>query len=198
MGRSLFKRLEQRWDSREQHWGAGELGYEPVVGEASVAISAPRQRVWDFVTAPESLFLVSDDVVKAFRVPGTPMGRPGEQICVMQDHAGTLSVQVVEVSSMNAPNMFAARWLTSDGGLVERTVLTALDDGRTSLTLQLEVIAPLGEGYLLHPDLQAQVDSSARRIRSALESGAQFIWETSSQGEVDSVDGRDGERGEAG
>ncbi len=163
-----------------------------------MVISAPRQRVWDFVTAPESLFLVSDDVVKAFRVPGTPMGRPGEQICVMHEHAGTLSVQVVEVSSMNAPNMFAARWLTSDGSLVERTVLTALDDGRTSLTLQLEVIAPLGEGYLVHPDLQAQVDSTARRIRSALESGAQFIWETSSQGEDDSVDGRDGEAGEAG
>ncbi|MGG5259073.1 SRPBCC family protein [Phycicoccus avicenniae] len=154
--------------------GVAEGGYDPVVGEATVEVAASRQRVWDFVTAPESMFFVSDGVTKTFRVPGTPVGRPGEQICVVHDLGGIVSVQMVEVSSTNAPTMFAARWLTSEGGLVERTVLTALDGDRTALNLQLEMIVPHGEGQRIAPSLQQQTESSVRRIRAAIESGAHF------------------------
>ena len=197
MGKSIFRRFEQRWDSRERYGDPRELTYEPVVAEASVAIDAPQQRVWDFVTAPESLLLVSDGVVKAFRVPGTPVGGPGGQVCVVQEHAGAVTVQLVEVSSADAPNMLAARWLTSAGGLVERTVLTALDGSRTTLTLQLELIVPFGEGLSAHPDLQGHVDSTVRRMRSVLESGARFVWETSPRGAKGSAGARTTEGCEA-
>ena len=163
----MFQRLEQRWDRREE-------GLEPVIVLASIAISAPPQQVWNFVMAPEAAFLTGDGILNAFRVPGTPVGISGEQICIVSESSGRVSADIVEVVSAEPPNVLVVRSLTSPSEIVERTTLEPREGGGTSMTVQLAMRVGLGTSKKARPILQAHVEQSGRRIRSAIESGARL------------------------
>lgn len=167
MGTSVFRRLEQRWDRREE-------GLESVLVETSITIAAPPQQVWDFVMAPEAAFLTADGVLKAFRVPGTPVGLPGEQICLVSEASGRVSAEIVEVVTAEPPNTLVSRWVTSPSEIVERTTFEPSEGGGTSLTIQLAMRVTLGTSKKARPVLQEHLEQSGRRIRSAIESGARL------------------------
>lgn len=163
----MFRRLEQRWDRREE-------GLEPVLVQASITIGAPPQQVWDFVMAPEAAFLTGDGILKAFRVPGTPVGLPGEQISLVSEASGRVSADIVQVVSVEPVKALVARWLTSSSEIVERTTFEPSDNGSTALTIQLAMRVTLGTSKKARPLLQEHLEQSGRRIRSAIESGARL------------------------
>ena len=124
--------------------------------------------------APEAAFLTGDGVLKAFRVPGTPVALPGEQICLMSEASGRVSADVVEVVSADPPNTLVARWVTSPSEIVERTTFAPSKGGGTSMTIQLAMRVTLGTSKKARPVLQELLEQSGRRIRSAIESGARL------------------------
>jgi uncharacterized protein YndB with AHSA1/START domain len=163
----VLQRLEQRWDRRQE-------GLEPFVMAASIFIAASPQRVWDFLMAPETAFLTGDGIVNAFRVPGTPVGAVGEQVCVVSEVAGRVRADIIEVVSAEPPSTLVTRWLTSASEVVERATLHPGPGGGTSLTVQLAMRVALGTSKKMRPILQGHLEQSSRRIRSAVESGARL------------------------
>ena len=165
VGTSVFQRLEKRWDRREE-------GLEPVIVQASITIAASPAKVWEFLMAPESALLVGDGILKAFRVPGTPVGVSGEQICIVSEASGRVSAEIAELVSVEPASALVARWVTSPNELVERTTLEPCADGRTSMTVQLAMRVAFGTSKKARPLLQAHLEQYDRRVRSAIESGA--------------------------
>ncbi len=163
VGTFVFSGLKKRGDRREE-------GLERVVVQASTTIAASPARV--FVMAPESALFVGDRILKAFRVPGTPVGVSGEQICIVSDASGRVSADIAEVVSVEPASALVTRWVTSPNELVERTTSEPCGDGRTSLTVQLALRMAFGTSKKARPLLQARLEQYARRMRSAIESAA--------------------------
>lgn len=162
-----MQRLGDRWDEREE-------GLEPAIVQSSIDIASDSQSVWDFVMAPEAALLLADHVVKAFRVPNTPAGQPGEQICVVSDDDGRWQVGVLEVVSVEPRELLVSRWLTSPSELMEKTTLAASESGGTTLTVQLGMRVERGTSRRVRPLLETHLSQTLRRLRAAVESGARF------------------------
>ena len=164
---SFVQRLEQRWDRREE-------GAEELLIHSALEISAPPDRVWEFLVAPEAYHLTTDGVRTAFRVPGTPRGAAGEQHCIVYEHAGEVRADILEVVSVDAPKCLVTRWVTGVNDVVERTTLEARGQSATSVTVQIGMRVPDGAAKKTRPAVQAGTEQSLRRIRSAVESGARL------------------------
>jgi uncharacterized protein YndB with AHSA1/START domain len=169
---SFLQRLEKRWDRREE-------GVEDLMIQASLSVNATPRRVWDFLTAPEASLLTTDGVRMAFRVPGTPVGEAGEQLCIVHEHAGTVLADILEVVTVDAPNCLVTRWITGVNQVVERTTLETESQGATSITVQIGMRVPRGTAKRTRPIVQADAEQTLWRIRSALESGARLPSELS-------------------
>lgn len=140
----------------------------------SVTIAAPPQDVWDFITAPGSAFLTADGVRNSFRVPGTPVGLPGEQTCVVSEDSDCVSAEISEIVSLEPPKTLVARWVTSPSETVERMTLEEVANGWTSLTIQLAMRVTLGTSKKARPVLEQHLERVGGRIRAAIESGARL------------------------
>ena len=97
--------------------------------EASIDIACSTQELWDFLIMPESAVVTSDGVVKAFRVPGTPVGAVGDQHCLMYEVDGRLSIQMAEVVEADAPNRVVVRWPTVNPTMLAVSTLTSTATG---------------------------------------------------------------------
>ncbi|WP_156465420.1 hypothetical protein [Knoellia sp. Soil729] len=170
MATNFMQRLGERWDEREE-------GLESAIVHSSLKIAAETQVVWDFVVAPESALLLGDQVVKAFRVPHTPTAQPGEQICVVTEDDGRLSVGIIETVALEPREFLLSRWLTGPTELLEKTTLTPTGQGGTTITLRLAMRVELGTARQVRPLLERHVSQTLRRLRAAVESGVKFPQE---------------------
>lgn len=135
--------------------------------ESSIDIACSTQDLWDFLVAPESAVLIGEGVVKAFRVPGAPVGVAGDQHCVVYEIDDRVTVHLAEVIEADAPNRMVVgrrspqrcspsrpsrprtrarptpagwdfKWLTGTSRKVEPGVLKAVAEGNVRLRACVE------------------------------------------------------------
>ncbi|EWT06835.1 hypothetical protein N864_16430 [Intrasporangium chromatireducens Q5-1] len=164
---SLMGRVEERWQQRQ-------AGTEPLTVQARTTIAADREQVWQFLLAPQSAFLCSDGVLKAFHVPGTPIGSVGEQQCMVVEQQGQVLAHIVEVVELRPIELAVTRTVTSPSGMISRYVMEDAASGGTCLTYQFGAHMVLGSRKKAEPPIREHVDTAVRRIKSAIESGATF------------------------
>lgn len=158
--------LEKRWDSRK-------AGLEPLTVTASSVINSPVAGVWTFLTDPRSAILTNPDVIRAFHVPGTPVGAVGEQHCIVMTAGGRVSAHISEVVALEAPYRLVTRWPTFPTEALSILTL-APGDGRTVLTYQLGTRIERGATKRTEPTVRADMQDQLKRIRVCVESGAGF------------------------
>jgi hypothetical protein len=160
-------RVEERWQQRQ-------TGTVPLTVQARTIIAAGRDQVWQFLIAPQSAFLCSDGVIKAFHVPGTPIGSVGEQHCMVVEQQGQVLAHIVEVLELRPYELAVTRTVTSPSGMISRYVLEDAPSGGTCLTYQFGAHMVLGSRKQAEPPIRVHVETAVRRIKSAIESGATF------------------------
>jgi hypothetical protein len=165
-GMSYMQRLEQRWDQRA-------TGLEPMTVEASIDIACSTQELWDFLITPESAIVTGDGVVKAFRVPGTPVGAVGDQHCLMYEVDGRVSIQMSEVVEAEPPNRVVVRWPTVSPTMLAISTLTPTPTG-TKYSSRLGLQVPTGTGKKVEPDIQLALAQSNVRLKACAEAGTHF------------------------
>ena len=163
---SYIQRLEQRWDQRT-------TGLEPMTVEASIDIACSTQELWDFLITPESAVVTGDGVVKAFRVPGTPVGAVGDQQCLVYEVGGRLSIQMAEVVEADAPNRVVVRWPTVSPTMLAVSTLTPTATG-TKYTSRIGLQVANGTGKKAEPDIQLALTQSNVRLKACVEAGTHF------------------------
>ncbi|MHB1371296.1 MAG: SRPBCC family protein [Pseudomonadaceae bacterium] len=159
-------RLEQRWDQRT-------TGLEPMAVQASIDIACPPQEVWDFLLTPESAVLIGTGVLKAFRVPGTPVGVAGDQHCIVSDIGGRLEIHMAEVVEAEAPHRIVTRWPTIQTGVFSISTLTPTETG-TRYTDRFEMHVAKGAGKNAQPEALKAMTDSQLRLKACVEAGTHF------------------------
>jgi len=112
-------------------------------------------------------------VVKAFRVPGTPVGAVGDQQCLVYEVGGRLSIQMAEVVEADAPNRVVVRWPTVSPTMLAVSTLTPTATG-TKYTSRLELQVANGTGKKAEPDIQMALTQSNVRLKACVEAGTYF------------------------
>lgn len=162
-----MRTLESRYDRRQ-------TGLEPLTLQSVVTISAARAETWRFLVAPEAAVLTEEGVVRSFHVPGTPPGGPGAQQCIVYEVGGRLTAHIAELVVAEPPSRIVSRWLTTPTELMGSYLLADGKQGETVLTCQLGLRVAVGSSKKVAPKLQAQLEASLRRVRTAIESGVRF------------------------
>ena len=161
-----MERLDQRWDQRSS-------GVEPLTVESSIDIACSAQDLWDFLVAPESAVLTGQGVVKAFRVPGAPVGVAGDQQCVVSEIDGRVSVHMSEVVEADPPNRLVIRWPTISTTVLSTSTLTPTHAG-TTYTSRLGLQVARGTIGKVEPGVLKAIADSNLRLKACVEAGARF------------------------
>jgi len=161
-----MQKLEKRWESRQD-------GLEPLTVTTSVAIAAPVEEIWAFLSDPRSAMLTSPNVIKAFAVPGTPEGEVGGQNCIIMNVGGRLSAHINEIVAVEAPHRLVTRWPTMATELLSTLLLTS-DGHHSTLTYQVGLRIEQGSRKKREPALRESLDEELQRVRAGVESGARF------------------------
>lgn len=161
-----MNRVEQRWDRRA-------TGLEPITVQSSIEIGCPPQDVWDFLLTPESAVLTGTGVLKAFRVPGTPVGVVGEQQCVVLGIGGHLQVHMVEIVEIEPLHKIVTRWLTMPNGMLSISTLTGTESG-TTYTDQVGFQVASGSNNKVRQEVRKALVESHARLKACVEAGTRF------------------------
>jgi hypothetical protein len=163
---AFLENLEKRWDQRT-------TGLEPLSVESSIDIACSTQELWDFLITPESAVLTGTGVVKAFRVPGTPVGAVGDQHCLVYEIDGRVTIQMAEVVEAEAPNRVVVRWPTLPTTMLATSTLTPTATG-TKYTSRIGLQVDKGTGKKVEPDLQRAMAESNVRLKACVEASPRF------------------------
>ena len=163
---AFMQRLEQRRDRRA-------TGLEPITLESFIEIACSTQELWDFLITPESAVVTGIDVVKAFRVPGTPAGAVGDQHCLVYEVGGVLTIHMAEVVEAEAPIRVVVRWLTFPTNMLSTMDLTPTPTG-TRFTSRSQLQVANGTGKKVKPDLQMALAESNAKLKACVEAGTRF------------------------
>lgn len=162
----MIRRAEKRW---QQRW-------EPlrVQGQASRIIKGrTRTDVWAFVESASSSVLISEDVVRAFTVPGTGPG-VGEQQCTIMRENGRKVPSVVTVTAYEEGVCAETVSHSADVAIYTRTEV-AEEDGGTRLVLTSWLDAHPGahtkDLETTRQMLASHADTYVARVKVLLESG---------------------------
>lgn len=159
-----MSRLEKRWDARR-------TGLEPISCEVSTTVAASRERVWTFLVHPRSAQLLDPTVVKAFRVPGTPMAGVGEQHCTVLRQGDILAAHLTELVAIDAPRSIGFRSLTVPGGFLSSYGLEEVHGG-CLLTYRVEGQVAAGSGAAAERAARSNATEALTMLRAVVESGA--------------------------
>lgn len=129
--------------------------------------------VWESLMTPESAVLIGAGVVKAFRVPGTPVGVASEQQCVVCDIRGSLQIHMVEVVEAKPPYKILTRWLTMPTQGLSTSTLTPT---ATGTKYNGPMWLPGGErcGKKTHPEVLRAMTDSHVRLKACVEAATWF------------------------
>lgn len=155
----------------ERRWGERKLGLEPVTVTASTHVAAKAERVWALLMAPELSTLVDPSVVRAFRVPGTPVGEVGEQQCFITDAGNDRrSVTLMEIAKVEPPVRVVVRCSTSPTAFVVTYTLVP-DEAGLSLSCQWDALVEKGYRRKAEPTLRDECQKQINQIAAAIRSG---------------------------
>lgn len=141
--------------------------------ESSIDIACSTQDLWDFLVAPESAVLIVDGVVKAFRVPGAPVGVAGDQHCLVYEIDGRVTVHMAEVVEADAPNRMVIRWPTISTAMLSISTLTPTHAG-TTYTSRVGLQVAYGTRSKVEPGVLKAVAEGNVRPKACVEAGTRF------------------------
>jgi hypothetical protein len=160
-----MQRLERRWEQRQS-------GLEEATAQSTVTVGRPIVEVWQFITSPESTVVTGTNVVRSFRVPGTPQTPTvGEQQCTVYAEGGRLVAQISETVAADPPHRLVTRSATSPVDVLTVATLAELAEGSTELTLQVGLRVPSGSGSEVQQSLGAEMEALLERVRACMEAG---------------------------
>jgi len=141
--------------------------------ESSIDIACSTQDLWDFLVAPERAVLIGDGVVKAFRVPGAPVGVAGDQHCLVYEIDGRVTVHMAEVVEADAPNRMVIRWPTISTAMLSISTLTPTHAG-TTYTSRVGLQVAYGTRSKVEPGVLKAVAEGNVRLKACVEAGTRF------------------------
>lgn len=163
-----MQRLEKRWEQRQS-------GLEEATAEASVDIHRSIEEVWEFITSPESTVVTGTNVVRCFRVPGTPQTPSvGEQQCTVYAEGSRLVAQISETVAADVPHRIVTRVATSPTEFLTVAALTPLPTGGTTLTYRVGLRVMSGAGTAARGALETELRGLLDKVRACVEAGTTF------------------------
>lgn len=165
--------LQQRWERRQQEQPADAPPAEPrpLSVTERIFIARPAEDVWAFVQPAETSVFTDDRVVRAFTVPGTPVGDVGEIQCqVIRFQEGVILGVLSEVVELDPGRRAVTRSLSHANESGSVTTVEPLDGG---CSLQIEFRdTHTGPGF---EAARAQMSEAAHRylfkVKSCVETG---------------------------
>ncbi|HOS92596.1 MAG TPA: hypothetical protein PLQ54_04745 [Armatimonadota bacterium] len=158
----VMDRLAERWANRES-------GLEPIMHSQSILVRATAADVYAFLIDPESMRVIVADAANAFRVPGTPTGEIGEQVCVVIHHDTGHRVDLWETTDLIPEREIRQRLVSVDTPWEEHLTIEEYGPAAARLTDTHEGFVSLGRGAEVRAYLDSSVNASLDRIRVALE-----------------------------
>lgn len=159
----VMDRLAERWAQRES-------GLERVTHTASIVIRATPAEVYAFLLDPESMRVTVANAVNSFRVPGTPVGAIGEQICIITRQGRGHGVALWETTDLIAEREIRQSLLNHGTPWREHLLIEEYGPAAVKLTDTHEGDIALGSREQVLAHLNSSVSASLDRIRVALES----------------------------
>lgn len=144
--------------------------FELLTVESSIEIACSPEDLWDFLIAPESAVLLGDGVVKAFRVPGAPVGTVGDQQCSMYEVDGKVTIHMSEVVEAEAPNRMVVRYATLPGNVLSISTLTPKSAGTTYMS-KIGLQVATGTSKDVKALAQKVLADSGVKLKACVESG---------------------------
>jgi len=161
-----MQRLEQRWDRHP-------TGLELMTVESCIEIACSTQELWGFLVTPESAVLTGEGVVKAFRVPGTPVGAVGDQHCLVYEIDGRVTIHMAEVVEAEAPSRIVVPWPTPSKTMLATSTLMPTHAG-TRYTTKVGLQVANGTSRKVEPGAQKALADSNVRLKACIEAGTRF------------------------
>jgi hypothetical protein len=141
--------------------------------ESSIDIACSTQELWDFLVTPESAVVTGEGVIKAFRVPGTPVGAVGDQHCLVYEIDGRVTIHMAELVEAEAPNRIVVRWPTLSKTMLAISTLTPTHAG-TRYTTKVGLQVANGTSRKVEPGVQKALADSNVRLKACIEAGTRF------------------------
>lgn len=161
----------RRW--RQRKADAVSEPVETVTVSEQVVVAADPAWVWDLAWDPATSVLVSDNVERAFTVPGTPAGGVGEQQCsLVRQPDGTLVGVIAEVTECDPGHRAVTRSLSLAVPEQTTTVVSPLDQGGCVLRLRTEITVPSSAARAVREEYQAHNLRYLTRVKELAESPA--------------------------
>lgn len=162
----LTERAEARFNARRS---SDRQALKPVEESAQVAIPLPANVVWDFVWRAETAPLVSDNVVQAFTVPGTPIGEVGEIQChIVRGEGGVLVGSLIEVVELDPGRRAVTRSLSTPEAAASTTEVIPAGETASVLRLSVAMTPAPGKESDLRSILQSHASTYVERVAGVL------------------------------
>ena len=162
-------RFEDRWQSR-QDGAAQQQSMVSVTVNEQITVMVQPDKLWRLVWDPATTPLVSDDVVAAFTLPGTPAGQVGEmQMNVVACKNGTLVGAIQEVIELGPGYRAVTRSRSCAQPGTTTTLVLPLDQGGCVLRLRAEQQVPTEAADAWREQAQAYSRRYLTRVRELAE-----------------------------
>jgi hypothetical protein len=157
-------------------WHRRRFQAEPIRVGDTVLLDHPAQLVWDFVENPESDLVLYDEVVRAYRVEGTPRGI-GEQQAAEYADGGRRVIEVVEYVS---GSLAVTEAIEPKTDFVERTITRVEPHHTGGCSLSHEHVVVLPRGLRLSSRTEARARGELRsHVRDYLQRTREVLEATS-------------------
>jgi hypothetical protein len=163
-----MRRFEDRWQARQA--GAPQQPMVSVTVSEQVTVMVQPEKLWRLVWDPATSPLVSDDVVSAFTLPGTPAGQVGEmQMNVVACKNGTLVGTIQEVIELGPGYRAVTRDRSCLPSGTTTTLVLPVDQGGCVLRLRADQLVATESADAWRAQVQSHWLRYLTRVRELAE-----------------------------